>query len=150
MENKEELTNKIKQLLSSQSLAVLATEKNGNPYINLIVFISDKDLRWLVFATNRSTRKFENIEANQRVALLIDNRCTYDFDTDKTVVASIIGKAEEVGDYEEIQLQEQYVAQHPHLKEFVMAPDCAFIKVMVEKYIVVQKFQEVSELDIKQ
>jgi hypothetical protein len=39
MENKEELTNKVKQLFSYQNPEVLTAEKSGNPYINLIVFL---------------------------------------------------------------------------------------------------------------
>ncbi len=150
MSNNAELKNIVRGIFASQSLAVLATEKENIPYINLIVFIADKDLTWLVFATNRSTRKFENIMANPSVALLIDNRCKYDFDTNKTVVVSVLGKAEGLLDFEKAKLREQYLDEHPHLKDFITSSDCVFVKVKIEKYIIVQKFQEVSELDINQ
>jgi hypothetical protein len=39
-----------------------------------------------------------------------------------------------------------YLAKHPHLKEFVSSPTCALIKVRVQKYYVVSKFQNVQEL----
>jgi general stress protein 26 len=150
MSNNSELKNIVRDIFASQRLAVLATEKENSPYINLVVFIADKDLKWLVFATNRSTRKFENIMANPMVAILIDNRCKYDFDTKKTVVISALGKAEGLLDFEKAKLMEQYLDKHPHLKDFITSSDCVFVKLKIEKYIIVQRFQEVSELDISQ
>jgi general stress protein 26 len=150
MNNNAELKNIVRDIFASQSLAVLATEKENSPYINLVAFIADKNLKWLVFATNRSTRKFENIMSNPRVALLIDNRCKYDFDTNRTVVISVLGKAEGLLNFEKAKIREQYLDKHPHLKDFIASSDCAFVKVKIDKYIIVQKFQEVSELVINQ
>jgi hypothetical protein len=41
-----------------------------------------------------------------------------------------------------------YLGKHPHLEEFVTSPTCALLRIKVEKYIVVTRFQEVREIKI--
>jgi nitroimidazol reductase NimA-like FMN-containing flavoprotein (pyridoxamine 5'-phosphate oxidase superfamily) len=58
----------------SQPLAVLATHNKGQPYGSLVAFAATHDLDYLIFSTTRSTRKFANLSADPRVAMVIDNR----------------------------------------------------------------------------
>jgi len=39
-----------------------------------------------------------------------------------------------------------YLEKHPSLGEFVTAPTCALIRVKVDKYLMVTRFQEVREI----
>ena len=55
-------------------LAVLATQHEGKPYASLVAFAATDDLKTIIFATTRSTRKFVYLSSNPAVALLIDNR----------------------------------------------------------------------------
>ena len=69
--------NDLEQLqlfLASQRLAVLATHQEGQPHTSLVAFGVTPDLREIVLATPRTTRKFTNLLADDRVALLFDNR----------------------------------------------------------------------------
>ena len=68
------IKNDLIKLLRAQSLAVLSTQQEGQPYASLVAFASNDDLTRLYFATTRSTRKFANIMKDSRVAMLIDNR----------------------------------------------------------------------------
>jgi len=41
-----------------------------------------------------------------------------------------------------------YLEKHPNLEEFVTGPNCALLRIKVDKYIVVTRFQEVREIKI--
>jgi hypothetical protein len=64
----------IRELLESQWLAVLSTQDHGQPYCNIIAIAATDDLKNLLFATTRATRKYANLMADPRVAVLVDNR----------------------------------------------------------------------------
>ena len=78
-----ELFQTIKTVLDDQLLAVLSTHDGDQPYSNLVCFAATDDLRCLIFATPRATRKYANITADCRVAILVDNRSNEAADTDK-------------------------------------------------------------------
>ena len=46
----------------------------GQPYCNLIAIAATGDFGHLVFATTRATRKYADLMADSRVAVLVDNR----------------------------------------------------------------------------
>jgi len=64
----------LRDLFRSQRYAVLATDSQGQPFTSLMAFAVSGDLGQLVVLTERAARKFANLTANRRVALLIDNR----------------------------------------------------------------------------
>lgn len=66
-----ELVDLVKELLRSQRVGVLATHRDQRPYASLVAFAHTPDLRHLLFATTRATRKSANITADPRVAMLI-------------------------------------------------------------------------------
>jgi heme iron utilization protein len=79
--------------LTSQPLAVLSTHQAGQPYSNLIAFAATPDLESIFFATTRATRKFANLMADPRVALLIDNRANQEADFAEAAALTVLGSA---------------------------------------------------------
>jgi nitroimidazol reductase NimA-like FMN-containing flavoprotein (pyridoxamine 5'-phosphate oxidase superfamily) len=144
-----DLKQKLKHLFTSQPLALLATQGDGHPYGSLVAFVATKDLRNLVFATTRSTRKYANLSTESRVALVVDNRSNQDSDFHNALAATAMGTAAEVGETERDHLLKLYLSKHPYLQEFVMSPTCALVKVNVYRYYVVSRFQHVMELHLK-
>jgi nitroimidazol reductase NimA-like FMN-containing flavoprotein (pyridoxamine 5'-phosphate oxidase superfamily) len=61
LEDLNNVKKDLKELFRSQSLAVLATQEEELPYVTLVAFVSSEDLRYLLFATTRSTRKYANL-----------------------------------------------------------------------------------------
>ena len=55
------LIQTIKAVFEDQNLAVLSTRDGDQPYSNLVCFAATDDLRYLIFATTRATRKYANI-----------------------------------------------------------------------------------------
>ncbi len=140
----------LRGLFTSQRLAVLATQGGqAQPYGNLVAFMATKDLKHLLFATTRATRKYNNISMNPRVAMVVDNRSNQESDFHQAVAVTATGQVKKTKGKERDRLQKLYLTKHPYLKEFVSSPTCALLKMDVETYYVVRQFQNVVELHMK-
>jgi len=146
VQNKAQLKQLLKKLFESQKLAVLATHNDRQSYASLVAFAATTDLKHIVFATSRATRKFANLSANPRIAMLMDSRSNRNVDFRKAVAVTTIGKAVKVGPREKSNFQDLYLAKHPQLKEFIASPTCALLKVKVDEYYIVSRFQDIAEL----
>jgi len=136
MSNSVENLELVKDILSAQYLAVLASVDIGKPYSNLVAFAEDEDLKTIVFITNRYTRKYRNIIANENVSLLIDSRTNQPSDFSMAVALTVIGSAREAANEERENLVSLYLTKHPHLSQFVNNPSQAVMRITVTDYIV--------------
>jgi len=146
MKETAEVWATIRELLESQRLAVLSTQDQIQPYSNLVAFAATPDLKYLLFATTRATRKYANLLANRRVSILIDNRSNEAADFAEAAAVTVLGQAEEMQGAELTQLLPLYLVRHPYLRDFVTSPTCALFRVSVERYILVTRFQDVREI----
>jgi nitroimidazol reductase NimA-like FMN-containing flavoprotein (pyridoxamine 5'-phosphate oxidase superfamily) len=135
-------------MLRSQRLAVLGTCGKEGPYCSLIAFVGADDLKTLLFATQRATRKYSNILLNPAVSLLIDTRTNTAEDFRNAAGITAIGTAAEVAGPERERYKAAYLYKQPELGDFVGSPECALIRVNVKTYMVVTRFQEVTELPV--
>jgi nitroimidazol reductase NimA-like FMN-containing flavoprotein (pyridoxamine 5'-phosphate oxidase superfamily) len=142
----EEIRETLLGLFTAQKLAVLGTHQSGQPYGNLVAFAATPDLKNLLFATTRATRKFANLQADPRVSMVFDNRANRVADFRKAVAATALGRAKEVRGKERTRFGKMYLAKHPHLEEFVSSPTCALVRIRVKVYYLVRRFQNVFEL----
>jgi nitroimidazol reductase NimA-like FMN-containing flavoprotein (pyridoxamine 5'-phosphate oxidase superfamily) len=148
MDSESKLKRELKNLFKKQKLAVLATHKDGQPYSSLVAFAVTEDLKHIIFATSRATRKYEHFSSDARVALLIDNRTNKVADFHSAIAVTAIGTAMEPDENNRQQLAQRYLAKHPDLKDFVQSPTCALVQVSVKTYYVVRTFQNVMELHV--
>jgi nitroimidazol reductase NimA-like FMN-containing flavoprotein (pyridoxamine 5'-phosphate oxidase superfamily) len=148
MEKSSQLKGFLEDLFSSQRLAVLATQSKRQPYGNLVAFMATKDLKHLLFATTRATRKYANISENPRAAMVIDNRSNREADFHQAAAVTAKGVVKEVEGAEKETLLNLFLSGHPYLKDFVSSPTCALLRMHVETYYVVRQFQNVTELHI--
>ena len=150
MKNPSRLKRLLKDLFFFQPLAVLATQSNGQPYGNLVAIVATEDLRSLLFATARGTRKFANITTDPKVAMVMDSRTNQRVDFQRAVAVTATGMVEEVESSERDHLLKLYLSKHPHLKKFVKSPTSALLRVKVDTYYVVKGFQNVTVLSMQQ
>jgi nitroimidazol reductase NimA-like FMN-containing flavoprotein (pyridoxamine 5'-phosphate oxidase superfamily) len=146
----EQIEPVLRALLDSQRFAVLATHGEGQPYASLMAFAATSDLKELIFATERHTRKYANLCSDARTAVLVDSRSNRSSDIQNAVAVTVIGRAEEVEGDKRDHLLRIYLAKHPDLEGFATSPSCALVRVKVESYRVVSRFQEVQEVQIRQ
>lgn len=143
------LTKKIQQqiasLLSSQQLAVLSTQREGQPYSSLMAFSFSPDLADIIVATGKSTRKHQNIVQESRVSMLIDNRANSENDFHAAMAVTVIGKAQLIEQSERPGYEKIYLQRHPYLEKFLASPTTALVKIAVSRYVLVSHFQDVME-----
>jgi len=148
MEKAEDIQKQLKDLFTSQGLAVLATQNEQQPYTSLVAFVATDDLKHVYFVTPKTTRKFANLAADGRVALLINNSTNNSADFHRAIAVTAVGDADEMtGPDRERQLS-HYLAKHPYLDEFAKSPTCALVRVTVRSYFLVKNFQKVLEYHI--
>jgi nitroimidazol reductase NimA-like FMN-containing flavoprotein (pyridoxamine 5'-phosphate oxidase superfamily) len=145
-DEEKELLSLLDRLFSNQRYAVLATQKAGQPYTNLVAFAAVEDGKRLIFVTPRATRKFTNIGEDPHVSMMIDNRENRASDINDAMAVSAIGVAEEVSGQEKEALLRLFLSKHPFLETFARSASCALMKISVEKYDIVREFQNVVEL----
>lgn len=134
----------LRELFATQDLAVLATQGDGQPYACLVAFAATADLREVLFATARSTRKFANLSREPRVSLLIDDRSRRETDFQRGVAVTVTGAARDTAGAKREALLRLYRTRHPSLEAFATAPTSALVAVRVEAYYVVRRFEEVD------
>lgn len=140
-----QLKNKIKELLDQQKFGVLATQGEKYPYNTLVAYAFSEDLRYIFFATMKHTRKYNNIMKHHHVSMLIDSRTNDIADFKDAVALTIMGK---MANNTSLEYRGLYLNRFPNLKGFIEDPNTTIITLKIDKYIYVQRFQEVLELDI--
>lgn len=145
MSTDQEVQAVLRDLFLSQRYAVLATDDHGQPFASLMAFAATDDLRQIVVLTERTRRKFTNLKANRRVALLIDDRENKGSDTKDSVAVTAIGEAKEAGSGAGAALLELFLARHPYLAAFAASPSCAVVTVKIGSYLLVSRFEQVVE-----
>jgi nitroimidazol reductase NimA-like FMN-containing flavoprotein (pyridoxamine 5'-phosphate oxidase superfamily) len=140
------VAERLKALNEQELFAVLSTIEPGpGPYASLISFALTDDLRYLVFATPRKTRKYKNILQSGKVAVLIDNRGEVAGDIMATEALTVMGGAQRAKKGNEWEaLAVPFLRKHPNLEDFVKSPAVALIRVSIDECIHVGQFQTVS------
>ncbi len=146
----EDLKKTLSDLFLNQKLAVLSTSDMGKPYCSLIAFVATDDLNHIIFATTRATRKFDNLDREPAVCILVDNRSNTEADFQDGIAVTALGEAHELHGSEKELFVEKYITRYPYLKEFVTSPACAMLRVDIRQYNIVSRFQNVVILDLQE
>lgn len=127
----------IRRVLERNRLAVLATQRDGQPHASLIAFTPLEGMRFLGFATYRDTLKYESIQRDRRVAILVEDRESDARHSGKRTVLTALGEAIETPEQERRAYLATHAVRHPDLQTFLSRPECEFIRVAVHAYQVV-------------
>ena len=149
METNKQFRKRLGALFQSQTLAALSTHNDGQPYASLVAFYAAEDLRHIYFVTPRTTRKFANLNADSRVAVMVNSSTNQASDFHRAISVTAVGSAEEIEGSETEPVLKRYLVKHPHLEEFVRSPTCALVRISVKTYYLVKNFQNVMELHLE-
>lgn len=139
------IPERLKDFDAKENFAVLATDDTGSPYASLISYALTPDLKTVIFATPKDTRKYRNILNSSQVALLIDNRSTSKYGLMETEAITIIGIAKNVRRGKKWdELSKVFLRKHPDLEEFLHAQTTALIAVKITGCVHVSHFQTLS------
>jgi len=148
MEADKKLRLSLEELFRSQNLAALSTHCDGQPYASLVAYYATEDLKHIYLVTPKTTRKYANLTADNRVAIMVNSSINQASDFHKAISVTAVGRAEIVEESEKELILSLYLAKHPHLEEFVRAPTCALVRISVKTYYLVKNFQNVMEMHI--
>jgi nitroimidazol reductase NimA-like FMN-containing flavoprotein (pyridoxamine 5'-phosphate oxidase superfamily) len=149
METNKQFRKRLGELFRSQNLAALSTHHAGQPYASLVAFYAGDDLKHIYFVTPKTTRKYANLTADNRVAVMVNSSTNQTSDFHQAISVTAVGRAKEVAGADRELILGQYLAKHPHLEDFVRSPTCALIRVVVDSYYMVRNFQNVMELHLE-
>ncbi len=148
MTNESNVRQRLATLLMAEKFGVLSTCGEGQPYASLVAFAATEDMAHIVFVTPRPTRKYANLVANARVALLVDNRSNRVSDLKLAMGATAVGTVSEVRKARNSRLIRVYLDKHPQLVDFAWSSTSAVLDLHVESYSVVERFEEVTRLQL--
>ena len=148
MKNTDQIQQHIKNLLSNQKLAILATSDDGQPYTSLVAFVASDDIKHIFFVTPTSTRKFANLKKDCRVSVLVNSSTNQASDFHEAISVTIIGGAEVITTSKREIYLKNYLAKHPYLEDFAKSPTCALVRVTAKSFFLVKNFQRVMELHL--
>ena len=144
----ENILKSIKQLFNTQKLAVLATNMNGMSYTSLVAFVATDDLKEIIFATYKDTKKHDNLLNEPRVSILIDNRKNQASDFQDAIAVSARGHGKIISSQRE-SYQYLYLKKHPTLSGFITSPECDLFRIKVSEYQYVSRFKNIKILIFK-
>lgn len=140
--------DRLRELDRTEDFAVLATDDQGMPYASLVSFALTPDLKQVIFATPRGTRKYKNIVSSGNTALLVDSRSRKKKGLMETEAVTIIGNGSPVKKGRMWDgLAAMFTKKHPDLEEFIYSPSTALIVIDIIRCIHVSRFQTVSVWD---
>jgi heme iron utilization protein len=134
----------IEDALRISRLAVLATERDGQPHTSLIAITPVGGFRQLIFLTYRNTRKFENLTQNDKVAILIQGEDIYSQGHHKSFAISAFGSAREgkISEYEDA--LHAHLQRHQDIVGFMQKKDFALVLFTVDSYQVARGIDNVT------
>lgn len=141
-DNKRNVLEKIAELFDNQRFAVLSTQQSSQPYASLVAFAVSQDLKEVYFLTPNTTRKYENLITNPKVAILVNDSRNQTNDIYNAVSVTGTGMAHVIEKNENPAALDGYVERHPNLKAFAAAPTTAFVCISMKRYFMVNRFQD--------
>ena len=147
--SEDQIAKEIDVLLTSQGLAVLSTQRNGQPYSSLMAYAHADEIQTVLVATGKSTRKNANLVEEARVSLLVDNRSNSTEDFHAALALTILGRANPVEERKKQYYENIYLERHPYLEKFLESPSTILYRIEVYHYLLVKRFQNVMEYHLR-
>lgn len=128
------MLEKMKDLVMSQNVCVLATVAGDQPHCSLMSYTTDADCREMYMVTFRKTKKYRNLKENPAVSLLIDTREEDRGEKRHQARAlTVNGVFEEVKDQKKRdRIRALLLKRHPHLNVLANDPDAEFFSIRIK------------------
>ena len=130
------LPEEMSALLLENNHGVLATSSQDVPHASLMAYTVQAQTQYILMATSASTRKWANLLANPKMALLVDDRAKQarsgaSGEPPATRALTIGGTQRNVSDRaEQSEILEALRARHPHLSGLLAREDVRVIRLL--------------------
>ena len=128
------MLDKMKNLVRTQGVCVLATVSGDQPHCSLMSYAADADCREMYMVTSKNTKKYRNLKNNSAVSLLVDTRAEAGVNNRHQAQAlTVNGLFEEVEDQKKRDMvKARLLDRHPHLKILADDPEAGFFIVRIK------------------
>jgi len=140
------MLEKMKDLVRSQAVCVLATVSGDQPHCSLMSYATDAHCREMFMVTFRDTKKYRNLTDNPAISLLIDTREEDRGDKRyQTRALTVNGMFEEVKDQtKRAMIKARLLERHPHLVVLTDSPDAEYFVVRIKSMQLLEGVAEAS------
>jgi general stress protein 26 len=128
------MLEKMKDVIRSQDMCVLATVKGNKPHCSLMAYVTDEECRTIYMITHKNTAKYRNLTANPSLSLLIDTRLMdKGEDRQRAKALTVNGIFERIEDSDKrFNILAKFLENQVHLKEFASHPDAEVLAVRIQ------------------
>lgn len=128
------MLNKMKDVIRSQDMCVLATVKGNKPHCSLMAYVTDEECRTIYMITHKNTAKYRNLTANPSLSLLIDTRLMdRGEDRQRAKALTVNGVFERIENSDKrFNILAKFLKNHVHLREFASHPDAEVLAVRIQ------------------
>ena len=135
------MLEKMKALVRKKDVCVLATVSDDKPYCSLMSYIADATCEEIYMVTHKNTTKFDNLQKNPWVSLLIDSRETQPRSNAQAL--TIAGVFIPLIDKNKKQkLRDRMLESFPHMKDFIHHPESELIRIKINSFLLLDGFTE--------
>lgn len=126
------MNDKMKSLILNNQICVLATAGPQGPHTSLMGYLAAPDASEIYVVTKTETLKYQNIQHDPRVSVLIDDRRLGD--PGELCALTLSGRADAVRDTRtEAELLARFAVERPHLCRISSDPGSQVMRVKIHK-----------------
>ena len=131
------MLEKMKNFVRKKNICVLSTISGNKPYCSLMAYITDATCKEVYMVTHKNTTKFNNLQKNPWVSLLIDSRETKPRSNAQALTINGVfvplldeGKKQNIRD--------KMLESFPHMKEFIHHPESELIRIKINSLLLLE------------
>jgi len=142
------ILEKMKNFVRKKNVCVLATVSDDKPYCSLMAYITDVACEEIYMVTHKNTTKFNNLQKNPSVSLLIDSRETQ---PRSNAQALTIGGVfiPLIDDNKRQNIRDRMLESFPHMKNFLHHPESEIIRVKINSFLLMDGLTESHFVSLK-
>lgn len=144
----ESISTRIRELYTEKRFGVFSSIWRNQSHQTLVCFVVTEDLKFVLFATPRESRKFINSQLFEKVSFFVDSTHNDPTDLTKAITVAAVGKAysgDKLSENKKDEFLKLYLKKHPYQEQFISSPSTQFVLLEVDHYQFVQNFQTVIE-----
>ena len=142
------ILEKMTALVSKKNVCVLATVSDNKPYCSLMAYITDGSCKEIYMVTHKNTTKFNNLQKNPSVSLLIDSRETQPRSNAQALTIDGVF-IPLIDDNKRQNIRDRMLESFPHMKNFLHHPESEIIRVKINSFLLLDGLIESHFVSLK-
>jgi nitroimidazol reductase NimA-like FMN-containing flavoprotein (pyridoxamine 5'-phosphate oxidase superfamily) len=150
VELKRSKLDKMKNLLKTGDLCVLATCAEGNPHCSLMAYITNGAVTTVYMVTLKQTQKYRNFLQNPQASLLVDTRQEQPLPARAGIQAlTVSGTFQPIAEEDEKQrIVREMAERHPQLRELLANSDAEPFAIKIHSFLLLDGALDAEFIEI--